>query len=457
MLLKDFRNHIEQPGLQKYTGNTLLTVSGGADSVVMAWLFYRSGKKFGIAHCNFCLRGSESDGDEIFVRELAEQLKVPFFVTHFDTKKEAESRKLSIQEAARDLRYEWFSAIATENGYTAIATAHHSDDVAETVLLNLIRGTGIRGLSGIPEQRGNIIRPMLFASAEQIKSYAENNGIAFRTDSSNADEKYARNLIRHSVLPVLEKVKPGASGNIVSSANHIGQYRDMVSEMVVGQRNLIFKRKKDKIIIPLDALFRLKPMHTWMFELLGEFGFNGAQVSDIISSFDGQSGKVFHSATHSLFRDRSTLVVVPGNHRYATQKESCTETIWLLSESGPVITGELKLCIEKVSKPAPDELDAGNNSVFVDADKLTFPLIVRKWRQGDYFYPLGLNGKKKVSTFLINKKMPRHEKMDVWMVYSGEKAVWLAGHRLDDRFRVGEKTQNVVKISLTVFNQSSVT
>ena len=314
----------------------LLAVSGGMDSVVMVDLFHKAGFTFAIAHANFHLRGEESDRDERFVRQLADFYKVDFFLKHFETKKYALQHKVSIQVAARELRYHWFDELLIKKGYDAVATAHHLDDQVETFLINLARGTGISGLHGIPVRQGKIIRPLLFASRNEIAAYASENNLKFVEDSSNSSLKYTRNRIRHKIIPELEKINPGFKAGLNETIQIIREAEIIYKQAICDTRNSILEKRGNNFVIPAKAFFSLNPLKAYAFELLSPFGFNLSGINDILGLKDAIPGKEVISPTHRLVRDRDLLIIAP---RHDILEESEFEVTFSDLPAG-IVTGK---------------------------------------------------------------------------------------------------------------------
>ena len=310
-MLSGFIDFISKENLCTPTDRILLAVSGGMDSVVMARLFSKAAYDFGIAHCNFLLRGKESDEDELFVQQLAETYNVPFYSVQFPTEKYARENKMSVQMAARDLRYKWFNELCRDENYNFVATAHHLDDSIETFFINLLRGSGIKGLAGIFPRSGNIIRPLLFASRKEIENFINNEKITYREDSSNQDTKYLRNQIRHNILPLFENENPSFRENLASAMDHLNNALGIYKQLVKEKQASLISRKGQQAFIMLSDLETLDPIRTWTFELLQPFGFNYSTCCDIIESLKSQSGKSFFSDSHRIIKDREKLIISP--------------------------------------------------------------------------------------------------------------------------------------------------
>jgi tRNA(Ile)-lysidine synthase len=431
-----------QKNLVSLTGNDnrsfLLTVSGGIDSVVMSHLFSTCGLKFAIAHCNFQLRGDESDGDQVFVEKLARQFNAPIHVIKFDTRSYAAEKKISIQMAARDLRYEWFEKLASAHGYDLIATGHNRNDVVETMLLNLARGTGIRGLMGIRPLHNRIIRPLLFASRKQISEYAAENNLQWRDDSSNTETKYHRNKIRHDIIPAFEEINPAFMDNVLNTTARLEQ-TGIILDMILNQiRQEVWKDLPDRILIDIEKLKDYPSGELLLFELLKDFGVSKLNQESLMHSLESESGKQFHTPTHTITRDREHLII--------TAKDSFNGSEVNIEKNTVLIDYPVRLHFKTIEISEGFSIPGERSMAALDADKLTYPLLLRTWKEGDRFRPLGLKGSKKVSDFLINIKLPVPDKKHVWILESAGEIVWLVNLRIDERFKVSEKTQRVLMI-----------
>jgi tRNA(Ile)-lysidine synthase len=441
-MLHAFSTHLKKEQLIAPNDTVLLAVSGGIDSVVMCALFHQSGIPFGIAHCNFQLRGKESDEDEIFAETLAEKYNVRFHAVSFATEKFAKKNKLSIQVAARELRYEWFEQVRNEYGYAAIATAHHSDDSIETFLINLIRGTGIAGLHGILPKQGKIIRPMLFTNKKDIAAFAKTSRLAFREDSSNDSDKYLRNKIRKSIIPALKKLNPSVDTAILKSISHLAGVEQIFRKEVLGTQKEMLRVKNSTVYISISGLKQLDPLPVYLFEILKPYGFNAASAEEILRSLDGISGKQFSSPTHRLIRDRKDLVIQKKDDLQAGKK-----TITVKKKQASAQAGALKLSFSQL--PAGTKFSHSEMSASLDLDTLSFPLTIRKWKKGDAFQPIGMKGKKKLSDFFTDRKLSIAQKEDTWLLMSGKEVAWVIGLRIDDRFKITGKTKKIYFAELT--------
>jgi tRNA(Ile)-lysidine synthase len=419
-------------------GKTLLAVSGGLDSMVLSHLFLQSGLPLAIAHCNFQLRGADADGDEAFVKEWAEKHGVPFFSTRFDTQLLSEEWKKGIQETARIVRYEWLDEQRKTGGYQHIATAHHANDNAETLLINLFKGTGISGLHAIPEVNEHIIRPLLFATRKDIEQYAKERGIEHREDVSNATDKYLRNAVRLNILPVVEQHFPNVIERLKENIQRFTQVELLYNEEVKRQvKRLTDKRGKD-LYIPVRKLQKTQALETICYELFHPYGFSAAQVPQIVQLVRAESGHFMTSPTHKLIKDREFLILTVNN---------AADTDLITIEGAPCNIEAGKYHFHFSITKKPQDIPASAFLALIDASKITYPLILRKWRTGDYFYPLGMGmKKKKLSKFFIDQKLPVHEKENVWVLECQKRIVWVAGMRLDERFKLRPSTHQVLKI-----------
>ena len=441
-MIDRFKTFIQQQHLFVADDTILLAVSGGVDSMTMVELFHQAGFPFAIAHCNFSLRDAESDEDELLVRSIAkEKYGAECFCKRFDTKSYGKQQKLSTQEAARALRYEWFEQLRSQHQFTAIATAHHKDDQIETFFINLLRGTGIAGLTGIPQQQNHIIRPLLFASSCEIEAFADENKIAFRNDSSNADNKYLRNKIRHQLIPLLEELNPHYAATLQQTIRNLYHTEHIYREYLAKQNP--FVENHDGVIqVDISELKKLQPCSHYFYEYIARFGFNAAQCQDICAVMESNSGKEFFSATNRLLIDRQYLFIEP-------LTVSTTLQHYSIEAHEKSITLPLKLKLSNHKKTEETQLKLDKDCGSFDSDKLTFPLTLRRWKQGDYFYPLGMKSRKKLSDFFIDTKIPRTEKSKIWLLCSDDKIVWVVGHRIDERFKVDEGTRRIYKVVIS--------
>ena len=439
MLLTRFLEYIREEALFEEDDNILLTVSGGVDSVVMADLFLRTNTKTGIAHCNFGLRGEESDQDALFVRALADKYSLPYFERSFDTKTYAIKKRITIQEAARELRYQWFEDLIKQEGYRYYATAHHFDDQIETFFINLFRGTGVKGLRGILPKNGNCIRPLLFATRDEIEYYAREQNLHYREDSSNMSDKYLRNRIRHTIIPALGSVKENFRKGFQKTFTLLSETEKFIDHEIDRSRKKfsVSERKLTKLPIAAVKNGSLSTFH--LYEILKPFGFGMDTAVKIPKALD-KTGKYFLSETHQLNIDRDYIIISP----LAAKKNE----FFYIDKGTGILKKPVKLEFEKTIATEDTKIVRDKNVAQLDFDKLVFPLILRKWKKGDVFVPLGMKGKKKVSDFFTDEKFPMHKKQNTWLLISGGDIIWIVGHRIDNRFKIAKKTKTVYKITL---------
>ncbi len=433
----------------------LIACSGGVDSMVLIDVLLKMNYNVAIAHCNFQLRGNESDEDEIFIKEFTSNNNIPFHVIKFDTKAFKKDKTISTQMAARTLRYKWFEKIRKENNYHCIATAHHLDDQLETILLNITKGTGIIGLTGMQSKNGFVVRPFLEISKQQILDYASENKIAFREDSSNASDDYQRNLIRHHIVPQLQKVNPALHATVIDFIDRMNDYENLSLKQIETVKKKCYSEKNGIVEIKLGFIKSQIAGQTILFHLLKEFGFNSDQSSQVfknIESLNAESGKQFYSETHRIVIDRKSLFVVPKN----IDREN-----YLSFDKIPnqIIFNNYKIQCSLV--PVKElNIKASNNHAYFDADKVEFPILIRYYKEGDYFYPFGMSkpktpgkvGKKKLSKYFKDEKFSLLDKENNAVLFSGEKLLWLVNHRIDDRFKITDNTKSVLKMVVVDIN-----
>jgi len=415
----------------------LLATSCGIDSMVMADLFLKQNFEIAIAHCNFQLRGIESFEDQKFIENFAEKNSIPVFITQFDTKAFAEDYKLSTQVAARELRYNWFYELLETENYDYILTAHHADDNLETFLINLSRGTGIEGLTGIPQQNGKIIRPLLAFGRNEIEAYANENQIEWREDSSNSSDKYLRNKIRHDLVPVLKELNPEFLAAFQKTQDYLQQTQSMAEDAAIIVYQQVAQEANDEIHFNLKKLKKLPNYHSYLYQWLREFGFSAWK--DIYALAESQSGKQVFAREFRLIKNRDFLILLPLKNEIETMEFS-------IDENTKEVNFPIKLSFSKVDSM----METSNKTIFTDAEKVVFPLTLRRWNEGDVFEPFGMDGKsKKVSKFFKDEKLSLAEKEKTWLLCSGNKIVWIVGTRADERFKVSDSTKNILQIALS--------
>ncbi len=434
-----FIQYLHEQSLCQPNERVLLAISGGKDSMLMAHLFAEAGYGIGIAHCNFRLRGEASDADEALVYQLAKDLGVPFYVTAFDTENEARQRGISIQMAARELRYEWFETIRATQQYDYIAVAHHQNDNVETVLLNLVRGTGLAGLRGMQPKHGRIIRPLLFLRSEEVQAYAHGQGLVYRDDASNFSTKYARNKIRLEVIPRLQELNPDLERTFAENRARFADTYTVLQRYVATLREELFTPiEGGGWQIPIDRLLTLEPQRLLLYELFKPFGFTEAVLADLAAALSGIPGKQFASTSHMLYIDRNQLVLKP-----LANRESGTATIQKPGDS--VVWGRYRF---ESDLSDDTTISTERHNVQFDADRLVFPIQIRAWQEGDTFHPLGMKGRKKLSDFFISLKIPVYEKHTVPVVVNGDgQIIWVAPYRIADGYKITPKTKKVFTLA----------
>ena len=439
-----FQEFIKDKYLFSMEQKILVAVSGGVDSVVLCHLLNACNYPFSIAHCNFQLRGNESNEDENFVIELAKNMRVECHLKRFNTEGYVSEKKVSTQVAARELRYEWFEKLRQNLDYQCIVTAHHASDNIETVLYHFAKGTGLRGLGGMKPQNNALIRPLLWAKKEEILAYSQTHNLAFREDSSNESDKYARNYTRHHIVPAFQNINPSFEKTAIENINRLAETQVLLDFFIKKIKPQIIKPVENQFFINIKKLKSYPSVSTLLFELLKDFGFNNAQVEQILQNDRYHTGAMFHSKTHILLIDRFNYIV-------AKQKTDNTEAAsFLISEADKCVeTSRFQLTFYS-DVDCPKSFSENPHSVFLDGNKLVFPLILRKYQEGDRFQPLGMNGKSQLlSDFLRLKKLSQFEKEQVWILETAEKEIcWVVGFRLDERFKIKEGVQSCLQIEL---------
>ena len=434
----DFNNHINKSFSFLKESKILVAISGGIDSVVLAHLCKANNLNFALAHCNFKLRGKDSDADEIFVRQLAKQLDISLFVKEFNTEAYSKTQKTSIQVAARELRYNWFNTLLNIHKLEYILTAHHLDDNFETFLINLSRGTGLSGLTGIPEHNKNIVRPLLPFSRKQIEVYAKKHNIIWREDASNASNKYLRNAIRHDVMPILKALNPQLLSNFGNTIDHLKDTASIVAQSIADfKKYAISEVNEDCITYKVSEFQKLENPKAYLFEIFKNYGFTA--WNDVLALLNAETGKYVVSKTHRLEKHREFLMLSALNQ----PKKEIYE--FALKSFEDFETPNFTICFKEVST----FLKTNNQTIFVDKSKLQLPLTLRKWTLEDSFKPLGMTGKKKLSKFLKDQKITPHQKENTWLLLSNNTVLWVVGQRADDRFKVTKTTNAILQITVT--------
>ena len=447
-LLQRFKDSIKQQHLFSPKDKLLLAVSGGVDSVVLCELCHQAGYDFTIAHCNFQLRGEESERDEDFVRKLGLKYNSPVEVKRFETEAYAAQHKISIQEAARALRYEWFEELVVrpDSGVgnlvlNVIVTAHHKDDNIETLLMNFFRGTGLHGLTGIPPSYGHIKRPLLHFSKDELVEFASENNLQFVEDSSNLSSKYTRNFFRNEIIPAISNVYPQVKDNLADNIDRFKEIEKLYRLTVGDLKNKLCKVKGAEVHIPVLLLMKYNN-RALIYEIIREYGFNEKQVEEVIKLAGSESGRFIESPAlqFRIIKHRHWFIISPAHSAAATNIviEKKDKTVGF--EKGIF---HLELTDER-------HLTSDNKVAYLDVKEITWPLLLRQWKTGDYFYPLGMTKKKKLSRFFIDQKLSKTEKENAWVIESNKRIVWVIGHRIDDRFKLTDKTREVLKITLEV-------
>ena len=451
-MLEQFQAYINRYHLVAEGDKLILALSGGIDSMVLEDLLLKAKVEFVAAHCNFHLRGEESDGDDWFVRKFAENRGIQCFVKHFETEKYAEKHGISIEMAARDLRYAWFEQLRKQLGYDKIVVAHHADDQAETFFINLLRGAGLRGLKGMQPQNGVIIRPLLWASREQIRQYAIENQITWREDHTNAESVYLRNKIRNQLLPVFDELHSEARQGLYKSLEHLASENELYRELLKEKLEQIVERDGDVQRLPYSALvsgavgpstgsgtsvfsFQL------LFEWLRHYGFNTDQCRFIYESIGTGVGNQYCSPTHKVVIGRYDLQLFE-------RKENTNEEIQIEIGEEEILS-PVHLHFSKLEKTADFVLDKSSEMAQLDFDKIRFPLTLRHWQHGDRFHPLGMKGSKLLSDFFVDQKFTEWQKQHVWLLVSAEGDIlWVVGQRIDDRYKVTAETKSVFRCEM---------
>ncbi len=468
-LREKFIEHLKQFSFIQKQQKQLLAVSGGVDSIVLCDLMFTAGYDFIIAHCNFQLREAESERDEEFVRTLAEKYHKEVFVKRFDTEKYILENKISTQVAARELRYKWFYEIIKgeysiiNNKYSNlnkehkipnkehttqlktpslhyILTAHHANDNIETLLMNFFKGTGISGLHGILPAYGKMFRPLLFAKKDELIAYAKEKKLPFVEDSSNLSDKYTRNFFRHNVFPMLKEFYPKVEDNLLSNIQRFSEAEELYKQAVDLHKKKLLEFKGNEVHIPILKLRKTSPLSTIIHEIIKDYGFPSSMVPEVVELLESETGKYVSSSSQRIIKNRNWLIISP--------KQTMEAANIIIEENDKKITfsdGELNF---ELIKASVFQIPSDNNIAALDYAEITFPLLLRKWKQGDYFYPLGMKKKKKLSKFFIDQKLSKTDKEKVLVLEMNKKIIWVVGYRIDDRFKIKPSTKQVFKVSL---------
>ena len=434
-MLTKFQNHIDLNFPQLKDKKLFLAVSGGIDSMVLVHLCAQLQLNFEVLHCNFQLRGAESDADLQFVASYCQQQAITIHTQAFDTAALAAQNKESIQVTARNLRYQWFYEKMAATNCKYLLTAHHLDDSLETVLINFSRGTGLEGLTGIPAQNGNIVRPLLPFSRVEIEQYAQENQIQWREDSSNASNKYLRNKIRHTIIPVFKEFNDGFLASFQNTLDHLQQAESLVDDATKLVYEKVVTEKEDQLEINLAQLLEFQNYKAYFYQWLVSYGFTA--WNDIYELVEAQSGKQVFSTTHVLLKDREKIIL-------SERQEGNKELIFIIESKESKVNIPLNISFCNVS----NQLESDSNCIFVDEDKITFPLTLRKWREGDYFYPSGMTGKKKISKYFKDEKYSLLDKDNQWLLCTDDQIIWVIGKRADQRFLAQTNTLKTIQIAL---------
>ncbi len=440
-IFDQFRNYMTDRCGVNTSDRILVALSGGADSVALLHLLLQNGFTCVAAHCNFALRGNESDEDERFVKELCRSWDVELHSTLFDTQTHSKDRKISIEMAARELRYQWFEELMVQTNTNYLATGHHGSDAIETFLLNLVRGTGIKGLTGIAWRNQHIIRPMLAASAGEVLDYCRSNKLRFRTDSSNMETHYQRNKIRHQIVPLLEELNPSFFGTMQHNMAHMREAEQIFAAEIQRVKEQMVAETEDALLIPIRLIKEHPQKQSMLYEILQPYGFPGQITSNIIESLYGIPGKQFFSATHRLVIDRYNLILVAQSHP--------EPNVYAIEGGQTHIDQPLKIELRQFEKPAHYSFPKQNWKIHLDADLIDFPLTIRKMQSGDKFQPLGMQQFKKISDFFVDQKMSLIDKEKIWLLTNGIDIIWVVGQRIDNRYKITPATKNILELELT--------
>lgn len=438
-MIQKVEEYITKHQLLSPNDKVIIGVSGGADSVAMLDILFNLKYDCIIAHCNFHLRGEESNKDAEFVQVLCKKYNLTYNKIDFDTELYASTNRISIEMSARELRYNWFEKLRQKYDASAIAVAHHIDDSVETVLLNLARGTGIRGLTGINVKNGYIIRPLLCLSRNDIVQYLDKKGLSYVTDSTNNEDIYTRNKIRLNIIPLLETINPSVKKAILRTSGHLQQVENIYNEYIESAKKEIVSNCK----VHIQKLLAYKEPSAILYEILSEYGFNPSTANDIFEVLESQSGKSFYSDSHRLVKDRDCLIIQP-----IDQQTPSTEDIYTIGKEDSSINYPIRINIKKVDINKDFRIEKTPNKLYIDTKKIKYPLTIRHWKKGDWFIPFGMKGKKKISDYFSDNKFSLFDKENAWLLCSGKDIVWIMGHRSDNRYRIDDSTLEALVITI---------
>lgn len=440
MLLTRFVHNIVEKKLFAPSDRLLIAVSGGVDSVVLCDLCHNAGFAFEIAHANFQLRGEDSEIDECFVKGVADRYRVPFHIKKFNTTAYAERNKVSVQVAARELRYEWFNQLLG-NEMKVLLTAHHADDNIETVLMNFFRGTGIAGLRGMVAKHDHIIRPLLFASKKDILDYAKEKKLSWREDASNASDKYSRNYFRNAIIPMVYKIYPEVEANLMHNISRFAETDELYQQAIAMHKKKLIECKGNEVHLPILKLKKLTPLHTILFEVIKDYGFTSHQVNEVTNLINGAQGSYLQSSSHRIIKNRNWLIIAPNNNENGIHHIIDEDEHEVRFSNGLI----------RIDFTMTDNINFSNDAHVAELDhrKVRFPLLLRKWKTGDYFYPLGMKKKKKISRFLIDNKLSKTDKEKLYVIESDKKICWVVGMRIDERFKITPATGKVLRLTVS--------
>ena len=437
-MLQELAKHIDKHFSFLKGKKLLIAISGGVDSVVLTHLLHQLKFDISLAHCNFQLRSEESDKDEEFVKNLGKKLNLNTYTIRFNTNEYAVNNKLSTQLAARELRYSWFEKLSNEHSFSHLLTAHHADDNLETFLINLSRGTGLEGLTGIPPINGSIVRPLLVFSREEILNYAKQNNIEWREDESNSETKYLRNKIRHQVTPILKELNASVLKNFNKTIDHLKESQQIIDDKIEEVAHEIIAKEGDLLKINIEKLLKLSNPKPYLYQLLKPYEFK--EWNDVYNLIYAQSGKQILTKNYTLLKDRDFLLLLR-----TSEKSSNEEEVYTIREENKEITAPIRLLLKRVQK----KTDTDQKSIYVDNELLSYPLKLRRWNSGDFFYPAGMLGKKKISKYFKDEKISIINKNKIWLLCSSKnEIIWIIGKRQDRRFLPTEKTTKLLQISI---------